>query len=114
LNIGPYIRLDNSYQQYRASWRIKVSSKIPPDTPILLLKVFSHQGIYANNRRANKDYAALPLNSSDFPQKNVWQTKSVDFKYDGAEMMEFIAHAKILDPGSFLIDTVTIEALANP
>lgn len=113
LNIGPYVSIGKP-GRYRATWRIKVASKIPPDAPLLLLKVFSHNGILPGNRRGNKNYATLALSSSDFPKRDVWQTKSLDFNYDGSDKMEFIAHAKLLDTGSFAIDTITVEALGKP
>lgn len=108
LNIGPYTCIGQP-GRYRATWRIKLSSHIPANTPVVLLKVFSHDGAIGKTRRGNKDYASLTLNSDDFPQRDTWLDTPLEFDNDGSDMVEFIAHAKVLEPGSFLIDTITVE-----
>lgn len=110
LNIGPYTCIGQP-GRYRATWRIKLSSRVPANTAVVLLKVFSHDGAIGKTRRGNKDYASLTLNSDDFPQRDTWLDTPVDFDNDGSDMVEFIAHAKVLEPGSFLIDTITVEPL---
>lgn len=112
LNIGPYTNIGQP-GRYRATWRIKVSGKAPADTQLVLLKIFSHDGYFGHGRTGNKDYAAEAQNSDGFSQKDVWTTRSLDFDYDGSDMIEFIAHAKLLDPGTTLLDTITIEPIAK-
>jgi hypothetical protein len=112
LNIGPYTCIGQP-GRYRATWRIKVSGEVPANTPLVLLKIFSHDGYFGHGRSGNKDYAAEIENSDGFAQKDVWTTRTLEFDYDGSDMIEFIAHAKLLDPGTTFFDTITIEPIGK-
>lgn len=112
LNLGPYTCIGQP-GRYRATWRIKIGADVPNRAPLVLLKVFAHDG-FLPMRRGNKDYAGISLNAADIEKRNQWLNKSVDFNYDGADMMEFYAHTKVLDPGAVCLDTVTIQRLPNP
>ena len=112
LNLGPYTCIGQP-GRYRATWRIEIGADVPDRAPLVLLKVFAHDG-FLPVRRGNKDYAGISLSAADFEKRNQWLNESVDFNYDGADMMEFYAHTKILDPGAICLDTVTIQRLPNP
>jgi hypothetical protein len=110
VNIGPYTCIGQP-GKYRATWRLKISTQIPDHTRVVVLKVFAHDGFHGSDRRTNKDYGVLQLTSDDFAVRDTWITRSIDFKYDGSDMLEFIAHALILDPGALRFDTITVEPL---
>ena len=110
LHYGPYVCLGQP-GKYRASWRIKISPKLSPEAPLLLLDVFAHDGFYPDGRRGHKPYAKLALASSEFSKRNEYELKTIDFNYDGSNMMEFRAFAKILKAGLFNIDTIKVEGI---
>lgn len=106
LDYGPYTCIGQP-GKYRATWRIRVAKQIPPQTPLVLLDVYAHDG-YLAQRKGNKSYAKFQLNASQFQKRDVWEDKSIEFNYDGADMMEFRAFARTLQSPSFFIDTVTV------
>jgi hypothetical protein len=106
LDYGPYTCIGQP-GKYRATWRIRVAPEIPPETPLVLLDVYAHDG-YLGQRKGNKSYAKFQLNASQFQKRGVWEDKSIEFNYDGADMMEFRAFARTLQSPSFAIDTVTV------
>ncbi len=112
LTYGPYVCLGQP-GKYRATWRLKLSGRIPPKTAVLILNVYAHDGLLTPLRRGNKNYAELPLNSESFPSRDSWETKSMDFQYDGADMMEFRTFTRLFEPGDILLDTVTVERLKD-
>jgi len=109
LNIGPYTCIGQP-GRYRATWRIKIGKDALSHGPLVLMKVFSHDALLAM-KRGNKDYAGLEFRASDFESRERWLTKSVDFDYDGADMVEFYVHVKDLEPGAVCIDTITVDSL---
>jgi len=111
LAYGPYTCI-GAPGKYRATWRVKLGPSVPPATTVLLLDVYAHDGFVSPNRRSQKNYGALALNS-DHLAPNVWQQASIEFEYDGADLLELRAFAKYLQRESILLDTVTVEHL-NP
>lgn len=107
LHYGPYICIGQP-GKYRATWRIKISQDAPSNVPLLLLDVFAHDGFYSN-RRGHKPYAKLALSAAEFQKRDHWEMKSIEFNYDGANMMEFRAFAKLMKPGVVRLDTITVE-----
>jgi Concanavalin A-like lectin/glucanases superfamily len=110
LHYGPYVCLGQP-GKYRATWRLKVARNVDSNIPLLLLDVFAHDGFFPDGRRGHKSYAKLGLSSSDFKERERWESKSVEFNYDGANMMEFRAFAYQLQPEILFIDTITVESL---
>jgi hypothetical protein len=106
LDYGPYTCIGQP-GKYRATWRIRVAPDISPQTPLVLLDVYAHDG-YLGQRKGNKSYAKFQLNASQFQKRGAWEDKSIEFNYDGADMMEFRAFARTLQSPSFAIDTVTV------
>jgi hypothetical protein len=110
LDYGPYTCIGQP-GRYRATWRIRVTSNVPPQTPLLLLDVYAHDG-FLGTRQGNKSYGRLALNAAEFQHQNAWEEKSIEFHYDGADMMEFRAFAKTFQPNIFVIDTITVKRLS--
>ncbi len=109
LAYGPYTCIGMP-GKYRATWRLKLASGVPPATTLLLLDVYAHDGFVTVNRRSQKNYGSLAISSADL-EATKWQEKSIEFNYDGADMLEFRAFAKLLTRASVLLDTVTVERL---
>lgn len=109
LQFGPYTSIGQP-GWYRATWRMKIANDISSSLPLVLLDVFAHDG-YLVNRRGHKPYARVALSAAEFEQRNVWESKSIEFRYDGANMMEFRAFARIMKPGALLLDTVTVSRI---
>lgn len=107
LQFGPYTSIGQP-GWYRATWRVKIANDVSSGVPLVLLDVFAHDG-YLGDRRGHKPYARVALSASEFEQHNVWESKSIEFRYDGANMMEFRAFARIMKPGALLLDTVTVS-----
>jgi len=110
LHYGPYVCLGQP-GKYRASWRIKISPELSPNAALLLLDVFAHDGFYPDGRRGHKPYAKLALSTSEFSKRNAYEVKSIDFNYDGSNMMEFRAFARLFQPGILNIDTIKVEGI---
>lgn len=106
LDFGPYTCIGQP-GKYRATWRIRVAPDVSPETPLILLDVYAHDG-YLGQRKGNKSYAKFQLDASQFQKRGAWEDKSIEFNYDGADMMEFRAFARTLQAHSFAIDTVTV------
>ena len=112
LTYGPYICLGEP-GKYRATWRLKLSAKIPAKTAVLLLNVFAHDGFLTHSKRGNKSYGELPLSSESFSSRDSWETKSIEFQYDGADMIEFRTFTRLFQPGDVLLDTITVERVKD-
>jgi len=109
LAYGPYTCIGMP-GRYRVTWRMKLGRAVPPATNVLLLDVYAHDGFVSANRRSQKNYGNIAISSDDLVA-NSWQTKSFEFDYDGADMLEFRAFTKFLRRESVLLDTVTVEQL---
>jgi hypothetical protein len=106
LHYGPYTCIGQP-GRYRATWRIRVAPDVDMRTPLVLLDVFAHDG-FLGQRKGNKSYAKFQLDASQFQRLGVWENKSIEFNYDGADTMEFRAFARTLQSPSFAIDTITV------
>ncbi len=109
---GPYTSIGQP-GRYRVTWRVKISDSVPNDEPLLLLDVYAHDGFLNEGKRGTRSYGKLALGSAEFQTPHVWENKSIDFRYDGANMLEFRAHAKWMDPGAVLLDTVEVQYLGR-
>ena len=94
---GPYTCIGQP-GWYRATWRIRIDDSAPEKEPLLLLDVYAHDGFLHAGRRGTRSYGKLALATSDFPHRNTWERKSIEFRYDGANLLEFRAHAKLMKP----------------
>ncbi|HET6267727.1 MAG TPA: hypothetical protein VFG11_08420, partial [Acidobacteriota bacterium] len=106
---GPYTCLGQP-GQYRATWRIKIAKNVPENEPLLLLDAFAHDG-YLQDRRGSKPYGKLALSAAEFQKKDQWENKSLDFRYDGSNMMEFRAFSKTMEDANVFIDTIKVERI---
>jgi Concanavalin A-like lectin/glucanases superfamily len=110
LTYGPYACIGQP-GSYRATWRIKISETIPEKTPLLFLDVFAHDGFLSGAKRGNKTYSQLALNTASFTKRDSWEEKSMDFYYDGADMLEFRTFTRNFQPGAIVIDTIAVRKL---
>ena len=108
LTFGPYSCIGQP-GIYRATWRIKISKSIPEKTPLLFLDIFAHDGFLTNSKRGNKSYGELALNTESFTKRETWEEKSIEFFYDGADMMEFRTFTRNFQPGAVVVDTITVS-----
>lgn len=106
LQYGPYTCIGQP-GKYRATWRIRVAPDVDKHTPLVLLDVYAHDGFFGQ-RKGNKSYAKFQLDASQFQKLGVWENKSIEFNYDGADMMEFRAFARTLRSPAFAIDTISV------
>jgi hypothetical protein len=109
---GPYTSIGQP-GKYRVTWRVKISDSVPNNEPLLLLDVYAHDGFLNEGKRGTRSYGKLALGASEFKTPHVWENKSIDFRYDGANMLEFRAHAKWMNPGAVLLDTVEVQYLGR-
>jgi hypothetical protein len=109
---GPYTSIGQP-GRYRVTWRVKISDSVPNNEPLLLLDVYAHDGFLNEGKRGTRSYGKLALGASEFQTPHVWENKSIDFRYDGANMLEFRAHAKWMNPGAVLLDTVEVQYLGR-
>jgi Concanavalin A-like lectin/glucanases superfamily len=110
LEFGPYTCLGQP-GQYRATWRVKIAKDVPENQPLLLLDAFAHDGYLQETRRGSKPYGKLALSAAEFQKRDQWENKSLDFRYDGSNMMEFRAFSKTMDDANVFIDTITVQRI---
>lgn len=106
---GPYACLGEP-GKYRVSWRIKVSKDVSAQNEILALDVFAHDAFLRRDFRHTRTYTRTSFAVTAF-RPDQWEIKSLEFKYDGADMMEFRAFSRLTKPGAIEIDTVSVEKI---
>jgi hypothetical protein len=109
---GPYTSIGQP-GKYRVSWRIKLSDWVPANEPLMTLDVYAHDAYLNQGRRGTRSYGKIAVGASEFKTPHVWEEKSIDFRYDGANMIEFRAHAKYMKPDAVLLDTVEVQYLGR-
>ncbi len=109
---GPYTCIGQP-GRYRASWRMSIASWLPENEPLVVLDVYAHDGLMHGGRRGTRSYGKLAVGSSDFLHQNAWENKSIEFRYDGANLLEFRTHARLMKPGAVFIDSVEVEWIGS-
>jgi hypothetical protein len=109
---GPYTSMGQP-GKYRVSWRMKLSDWVPANEPLIVLDVYAHDAYLNQGRRGTRSFGKIAVNAGEFRTPHVWESKSIDFRYDGANMMEFRAHARYMKPDAVLLDTVEVQYLGR-